>query len=86
MAPAPPAPVLVCAALVVLLLVAAALAPRARRPRSAFGAGPYGIQLYDAPYRYPVYEARAALRDDVGKRCAAFCMHSPCHVWCREAP
>src|SRR5271169_3658396 len=46
---------------------------------SAFCSGPYNLQLYDVPYRYPHYTGRAALSWDGDGRCAAYCSKgAPC--------
>jgi hypothetical protein len=47
------------------------------------GAGPYNLSLYDYPYYYPRYRARALLSWDADQRCAAYCSGGDCTVVCR---
>jgi hypothetical protein len=67
----------------VLLIVWLARAPRARRRGDSYCPGPYNIALYDWPYFYPAYVARASVEWDGDKRCASYCQQPPCVVWCR---
>lgn len=73
--------------LVVIILVAFAaiwvLPLRTRERGGAFCPGPYNMQIYDSPYFYPYYEARAQQQWDADRKCVSFCGQSPCTIWCR---
>jgi hypothetical protein len=70
--------------LVTIILAAAWAAHlRTRERGGAFCPGPYNMQIYDSPYFYPYYEARAQQQWDADRKCVSFCGQSPCTVWCR---
>lgn len=69
--------------IVVILVVAWAARGRAEARGGAFCPGPYNMQLYDSPYFYPYYEARAQQQWDADRKCVSFCGQSPCTIWCR---
>lgn len=45
--------------------------------------GPYNLSLYDYPFRYPRYRARALMAWDKDQRCSAYCSGGDCSVVCR---
>jgi len=81
----PPSSTAILAALVSVAVIILAVAWRqGRRAGQGFHAGPYGIGLYDHPYRYPVYGAQEAVAWDRDGRCAAYCsLPGDCTIWCR---
>lgn len=79
----------VLALLIVVILAltgAAFMRPKAGRSQAhggTFCPGPYNMQIYDSPYFYPYYEARAQQQWDADRKCVSFCGQSPCTIWCR---
>ncbi len=71
------------AVVLVALVLIAWFARRPRHPRDGYCAGPYNMQLYDSPYKYPYYEGLETMDWDGDARCVAYCATSPCTVWCR---
>jgi hypothetical protein len=71
--------------LLVIVILAAAWAfhSQTRARGGTFCPGPYNMQIYDSPYFYPYYEARAQQQWDADRKCVSFCGQSPCTIWCR---
>ena len=67
----------------IIIILFAWYSSRKKTTAGTFCSGPDNLQLYDYPYTYPHYAAKADLSWDGDRRCAAYCSKEPCSIWCR---